>query len=330
MMFAIVGLAVIALGLWAFTAIGARVIEARFPAIGERVVATPGAPAIHLVERPPLGAERGAVLLVHGASGNFADMDVVLSARLTALGFRVFAVDRPGHGWSERLAGATASSPNAQGAALRAALAARGVSRAIVVVHSLAGVLGLAMALDAPEFVSGLVLVSPVSHPWPGGVAAYYHVAASRLFGPAFRYLLVMPAGLIRMRSGVREVFSPNPIPAHYVVATRTPLVLRPPHFRANAEDVVATEGHVAALSPLYPTIRAPTAIVSGDSDHVVYTHIHSVGCAHDIPGATLTMLPGVGHSPHHVAPETVVAAVLEVEARATRQAQPGRAPAPA
>jgi pimeloyl-ACP methyl ester carboxylesterase len=84
-------------------------------------------------------------------------------------------------------------------------------------------------------------------------------------------------------------------------------------------------------LSPHYPTIRAPTAIVSGDSDRVVYTHIHSVGCAHDIPGATLTMLPGVGHAPHHVAPEAIVSAVLEVEARAAREAQsdPGRAPAP-
>ena len=323
MILVVLGLVAFAAALWVFTALCVRVIEARFPIIGQRVVAAPGAPAIHLVERAPLGAERGAVLLVHGASGNFADMDVVLSAPLTAQGFRVFAVDRPGHGWSERLAGDTASDPSAQGAALRAALAARGVSRAIVVVHSLAGVLGLAMALDAPEFVRALVLISPVSHPWPGGVAAYYHVAASRVFGPAFRYLLVMPAGLARMRSGVREVFSPNPIPANYVVATRTPLVLRPPHFRANAEDVVATEGHVATLSPRYPTIRASTAIVSGDSDRVVYTHIHSVGCARDIPGATLTMLPGVGHSPHHVAPGAIVAAVLEVEARAAREVHP-------
>jgi pimeloyl-ACP methyl ester carboxylesterase len=214
------GLVVVVAALWAFTAIGALVIDARFPIVGDRVVAAPGAPAIHLVERAPSAPERGAVLLVHGASGNLADMDVALSSRLTAQGFRVFAVDRPGHGWSERLPGETASSPGAQAAALRAALAARGASQAIVVVHSLAGVLGLAMALDAPEFVRGLVLVSPVSHPWPGGVAAYYHVAVSRFFGPAFRYLLVMPAGFIRMRSGVREVFSPNPIPAHYVVAT--------------------------------------------------------------------------------------------------------------
>ena len=54
---------------------------------------------------------------------------------------------------------------------MRAALRRRGVERAIVVVDSLAGALGLAMALDAPEFARGLVLLTPVSHPWPGGVA---------------------------------------------------------------------------------------------------------------------------------------------------------------
>jgi pimeloyl-ACP methyl ester carboxylesterase len=192
--------------------------------------------------------------------------------------------------------------------------------------------LGLAMALDAPQFARGLVLLAPVSHPWPGGVAWYYRLAASRLFGPAFRRLFVLPAGLASMRGGVREVFAPNPPPKDYIFATRLPLVFRPRHFRANAEDVVAAKAHVAALSPRYPTIRVPTAIVTGDHDGVVYAKIHSAGCARDIPGATLTTLPGVGHSPHHSAPDSVVAAILAVEARALSEEwrQTGRAPAPA
>jgi pimeloyl-ACP methyl ester carboxylesterase len=332
MMILVVVLLVFGACLWAFTALYVWRVEARFPAIGQRIAITPGGPAVHVVERAPHGRERAAVLLIHGASGNFADMDLALSARLTALGFRVFAIDRPGHGWSERLAGDAASSPAAQGLALRAALARRGVSKAIVVGHSLGGVASLALTLEAPDFVSGLVLLAPVSHPWPGGVAWHYHLAASRVFGPAFCHLVVPLAGLIEMRRGVRQVFAPNPVPPDYIVASRTPLVLRPRHFRANAEDVVATKAQVAALSPRYPTISAPTAIVSGDSDGVVYTHIHSVGCGRDIPGASLTMLPGVGHSPHHVAPDAIVAAVLEVEARAARevQADPGRASAPA
>ncbi len=312
-------------GLVLFTMVQTRRIERRFPPVGELVPIDAG--AIHVVERAPDGAERGAVLLVHGASGNFADMSLALADRLAALGFRVFSVDRPGHGWSARPPSRAASSPERQAEMLREALARLGVARAIVVVHSLAGALGLAMALNAPEFVRGLVLVAPVSHPWPGGVAWYYRLAASRALGPLFRRLIVLPAGLASMRAGVSAVFDPNPTPPGYIAATRLPLVLRPLHFKANAEDVVDAEAHVAALSPRYGAICAPTAIVTGDRDGVVYARIHSAGCARDIPGARLTTLQGVGHSPHHSAPESVAAAVLDVDARASAQAAPPSGP---
>ena len=108
MIFAFAGLTAAVAGLLAFTALASHVIEARFPPVGERIAAGPRGAAVHVVERPPRAPERGAVLLVHGASGNFADLDVALGERLAALGFHVFAVDRPGHGWSDRLAGADA------------------------------------------------------------------------------------------------------------------------------------------------------------------------------------------------------------------------------
>jgi pimeloyl-ACP methyl ester carboxylesterase len=265
------------------------------------------------------GGERGAVLLVHGASGNFADLHVALADRLAKHGFRVFAVDRPGHGWSDRLGGREASSPERQADWIREALARRGATRAIVVVHSLAGVLGLAMALNAPEFTRGLVLLAPVSHPWVGGVSWYYHVAASRVLGPIFRWLVAPTAILLSMPGGVKSVFAPGPVPPDYIARTRLPLMLRPWTFRANAEDVADIEGHVAALHGRYGAVRAPTAIVTGDRDAIVYAHIHSTGCAADIPGATLRVLEGVGHSPHYAAPDVVIEAILEVDRRAAR-----------
>ena len=258
------------------------------------------------------------MLLVHGASGNFADLHVALADRLAELGFRVFSVDRPGHGWSDRLGPrAQASSPERQAEWIREALQQRGVCEAIVVAHSLAGVLGLAMALNAPAFTRGLVLLAPVSHPWPGGVSWYYNLAAAPRLGPPFLWLIVPLAGTLTMRASLRGVFAPNPTPDGYIEQTRLPLVLRPRQFRCNAEDVADIARHVARLSPRYGEIRAPTAIVTGDSDGVVYAHIHSTGSARDIPEATLTVLPGIGHSPHYSAPEATLKAILEVEARA-------------
>jgi len=306
-----------------FTYAYSRRIEARYPPVGALVDVGPG--AIHVVETAPEGIDRGAVLLVHGASGNFADLHVALADRLSARGFRVFSVDRPGHGWSARLSGRAASSPECQADWIRAALARRGVERAIVVVHSLAGVLGLAMALNAPQFVRGLVLLAPVSHPWIGGVLWYYTLASSRRFGPLFRWVVLLPAGLLTLSGGVRAVFNPNPTPADYVERTRLPLMLRPWHFKANAEDVVDIEAHVVALSGRYGAIRAPTAILTGDRDGIVYAHIHSKGCARDIPGATLKVLEGVGHSPHHGAPESVIEAILQVDRRAREASAPSR-----
>jgi pimeloyl-ACP methyl ester carboxylesterase len=301
--------------LFAFTLWQVRRVEARYPPVG--VLVDAGEEVVHLVEHAAIGPERGAVLLVHGASGNHADMMAALGAPLAALGFRTIAVDRPGHGWSSRRSGRSLSSPQRQAALIRAALASRGVTQAIVVVHSLAGALGLAMALEAPAFTRALVLLAPVSHPWPGGVDWRYASAAAPWLGWWFRWLVVFPAGLATMAAGVRSVFAPNPPPAHYIEATKLALVLRPAHFLANAQDVADLKAFVQALAPRYAEIRAPTAILTGDSDGVVYAHIHALGCARDIPGATLGTLEGTGHSPHHAAPDIVVAAILEVERRA-------------
>lgn len=309
-------------GLFFFTLAEARRIERRYPPVGHLIDL--GGGAIHVVETPPVEGKGAAVLLVHGASGNFADLDSALTEQLAKLGFRVFSVDRPGHGWSARLSWPEAASPEWQANILRAALVRRGVDRAIVVVHSLAGALGLAMALNAPEFVRGLVLLAPVSHPWPGGVSWYYPPAASQVWGPLFRWLIALPAGLYFLPRGVGSVFAPGSPPPDYIVRTRLPLMLRPWTFRANAEDVTALKGHVIVLSKRYGEIDTPTAIVSGDQDGIVYAHIHSVGCERDIPGARLTVLEGVGHSPHHTAPELVIETILEVDRRAReREAEP-------
>ena len=300
---------------FAFTLWLGRDLERRFPPSAGASISAPA--GCMWSKTAPGQAANGAVVLVHGASGNFADLHVALADRLTAQGFRVFAVDRPGHGWSDRLAGRAAASPRLQAASIVRALAALGVGEAIVVVHSLAGVLGLAMALDAPAFTRALVLLAPVSHPWKGGVSWYYVAATLPGLGALFRWLIVPLAGLAAMRGGLAEVFAPNAVPPDYIRRTRLPLVLRPANFRANAEDFVALCEAARALAPRYGEVTAPTAIVSGARDGLVSADVHARKLERDIPGAILRMLPGIGHSPHFAAPQAVIAAVLDVERRA-------------
>lgn len=307
-------IALAALTLFLFTQWQTRRLSALYPARGQ-FVDVEGA-RIHLTDTPAIGPAKGAVLLIHGASGNEADMRLPLAGRLAALGYRVISVDRPGLGWSERLGGRDDASPARQAQLLRAVAEKIGVPQAIVVGHSLAGVLSLQLALDHRSFTQGLVLLAPVSHPWPGGVATYYGATALPVIGTLFSQTLTLPIGLALINPTLASVFHPQMTPDDYRKRTGLDLVLRPTNFRANAQDVAVIEDFVNREAPRYRSIAVPTIIVTGDKDGVVYTHIHSTGCVRDVPGATLTVLPGVGHSPHWAYPDAVVQAVLQIKER--------------
>ena len=309
----------IPLALLGFTAWKSAEISAEFPPLGEFAEVEGG--RLHLTQRQPGGPARGNVLLLHGASGNQADMMAALGNRLAARGFRVIAVDRPGMGWSDRPDGAADASPARQAVLIRQAMKRIGVTRAIVVAHSLAGALGVNFALDQADFTQGLVLVAPVTHPWPGGIAWYYRVAATPIIGQMFTRLLSLPVGLGSLQGGIDNVFAPQKAPVGFARETGVPLVLRPETFMANSQDVAGIHDFVTAQAPRMTGIRLPVAIVTGDSDGVVLTRIHSYGSARDIPGATLKVLAGVGHSPHWADPAAVVDAVEEVAVRATAAA---------
>lgn len=119
-----------ALATWFVT----RRIEAGHPPAGRFVEV--GGGRLHYVEAGPAGREpRATIVSLHGASGSYADPMVALGGRLSDR-YRVISFDRPGHGWSDRIAGAAAASPARQAEIIRDALAKLNVERAVVVAHS--------------------------------------------------------------------------------------------------------------------------------------------------------------------------------------------------
>jgi pimeloyl-ACP methyl ester carboxylesterase len=251
-------------------------------------------------------APAGTILLLHGASGSSGDPVAALGEPL-AKRFRVIALDRPGSGWSDRI-GEDASSPAVQARIIREFLDRIGIERALVVGHSWAGALATKLALDHADVVSGLVLISPVTHPWPGGGISWYYTPMTwPIAGRLLSSTLATPAGLALMDLTVASVFAPQEPPAGYIERSRIPLVLRPGNFRANAQDVSGLYEFVKGQAKRYRDIRAPTIIISGDADDIVWTHLHSRSLERDIPGAKLIVVPGVGHMPYHVATDVVV-----------------------
>jgi pimeloyl-ACP methyl ester carboxylesterase len=304
-------LAVLALALFAaaiFTAIMAPRIERRFPPIGEFV--TVGGVKLHVVDEGPRDAP--AVLLIHGASSNARDM---LGPMLPALSgqFRVIAIDRPGHGWSERGNDRVTgnATPDGQARMLASALDELGITQAVIFGHSFGAAVAAAMAVERPDKVKGLVLAAPVSHPWPSGKTNWYnHLAATPIVGWLFTRTLALPAGQGRLQPATDCVFAPNRQPDNYLEQTAIALVLEPKRFRANSIDLAGLHAYVTRYNPRYKEITAPTIIIAGGKDTVVSRIIHAEALRNDIAGSRLIEIANVGHKPDYALTSLIAAAV--------------------
>jgi len=257
------------------------------------------------------------VVLLHGAGSNLEDMFLALGEKLAAR-HRVILVDRPGLGFSERAAG-TGGSPAYQAAVLGRVLDRLGVDRAIIVGHSWGGTMGLALALDHPQRVAGLVLIAPATHPGLWGMKRLN----SFLAGPAgrfFAYTLALPFGALLMRPGSRAAFRPQPFPQRYVKRSAAMLVLRPVTLMANWADVGELDEFLVEQSARYGDLTVPTIVLQGDSDPLVQPAAHCVRLAAAASCVKVDVLPGYGHMLHHGAADRVAAAVEDIAAQANNK----------
>ncbi|OCP22159.1 MULTISPECIES: alpha/beta hydrolase [unclassified Ensifer] len=285
----------------------ARDISARFPNAGELIdVGGFRMNSVHLPAKAR--ADLAPLVFIHGASGNLLDQLHAFAPAFEGRAEMLF-VDRPGHGYSER-GGRANDRPDGQADAIAKLMEKRGMTRAIIVGHSFGGAIAASFALRHPEKTTGLILLAPATHPWPGGIDWYYRLTALPYVGWLFAHTLAAPIGLRRIDSGTRSVFYPNPRPVDYIDKTAPHLVLRPLAFRNNAVDVANLHAYVSEVAPRYQEITAPTIIVSGDSDDIVLADIHSRGLARDIAGSELLWIGNLGHKPDYVVTDVVVAAV--------------------
>ena len=296
------------------TRVGAWMIERRNPPVGS--FAEIGDARIHFVHVPAgAQADLPPIVFIHGASGNLKDPMIPFRATLEGRAELLF-FDRPGHGWSTR--GTSNEDPHGQAATIAALMDKVGIGKAIIVGHSFGGAITATFALDHPDRVAGLVFLSAASHPWPGGKTSwYYELARVPMIGSLFAQTLAWPGGVMRIQAATDCVFSPNRAPDGYVRDASIALVLRPSAFRANSIDVEGLYRHALNTAPRYREISAPTVVISGDRDTVVYEEIHSVGLGRDIPGAELVWVKNLGHKPDWIAPDLAVAAIEKVAGKA-------------
>lgn len=245
------------------------------------------------------------IVLLHGASASLRDFDASILPGL-ARHHRVIAFDRPGYGYSDRPADGWPD-PARQAVLIHEALRTLGVEKPVLVGHSWAGSVVLAYLLNHPEDASGGVLLAGVVNPWQGGVGWTADVAGWPVIGRIFTSSLVFPLGQVFLNSAIGNVFAPEPPTPGYRTRTGAILALRPPAFRASAEDLRNLSRFLQAQSARYEQIDRPLLLITGERDTIVPAWNHADRLAARLPHARGVDLSGAGHALHHTRADEIV-----------------------
>jgi pimeloyl-ACP methyl ester carboxylesterase len=298
------GLAALALalgGLALWNRALARKAERDFPPQGE--FRTVDGVRLHYVA----AGEGRPILLLHGANGSLHDFTDTILPTL-ARRHRVVAVDRPGHGWSERPQGRDMG-PGAQAELMRSLARELGLERPLLVAFSWSGALALAWALDHPDEIAGVVSLAGVAYDWGTPVDLKWRLPEWPVIGPLVVETASLTLGALLLEQAASFSFAPDPAPPAYARGA-VALALRPASFRANAEDVRSLQPFLRAQAPRYAGLRVPFVILHGDGDAVVGLDIHSRRLQREASGAELIVLPGAGHLLPYAHPDAVLQAI--------------------
>ena len=261
---------------------------------------------LHYVER---GRGRPVVFL-HGNGMMIEDMLISGVVEASAENsFRAIAIDRPGFGHSERARG-TAWTAAAQASLLARAFTNLGIKQPIVVGHSLGSMVALALALNHPDQVSGLVLASGYYYPTIRADVAVVSPTAAPILGDLLCYTIAPLTGELMAPRMVKKMFSPELVPALFDREFPVGLMLRPSQIQASSKDATHMIPDATAMASRYATLSCPIAILAGDADKVVDLKSQAMKLHDAVPGSMLDVFEGAGHMVHHSDPARVVRAI--------------------
>jgi pimeloyl-ACP methyl ester carboxylesterase len=296
----------------------AKRAEADYPPKGRFVTAS-GA-RLHYVER---GHGR-PVVFMHGNGTMLEEMLISGVVDQAAQRYRAIAFDRPGFGYSER-PGIRKWTAAAQASMLPEAFRQLGIDRPILVAHSWGTLVALALALDHPHHVSGLVLVSGYCYPTPRTDVALFSPPALPLVGDLLSCTVAPLIGELIAQGMIERMFSPQGVSPRFAQDFPTALALRPSQVKAFAEDSAHMVAAAERLSTRYRSLFPPAAVLAGDADEIV-SYRQAQRLHRDVPGSHLDILPGGSHMVHHIASERVVHAINEIASEAAASRRDARA----
>jgi pimeloyl-ACP methyl ester carboxylesterase len=283
----------------------ARKAEERNPPTG-RFIDVDGV-RLHFVER---GAGDPIVLL-HGNGSMVQDFDCSGLIDLAARDYRVIAFDRPGFGHSERPR-SRVWTPDAQAKLLKSALDKIGVSSAIVLGHSWGASVAVAMGLEYPALVRGLVLASGYYYPTPRADALASIATSLPLIGDILSHTLSPLLSRLTWPLMMAKIFGPQRVPSKFSGFPRE-MAFRPSQLRAAAAESTLMIPDAMMSRGRYDQLKMPVTIVAGEQDRLIDTEAQSARLHSEISRSTFHRVAGNGHMIQQTATEEVMAALREV-----------------
>lgn len=257
-----------------------------------------GAWTVHYTEH---GKGSNHLLLIHGFRANTFTWRHLVTP-LAKAGYHVWAIDLIGYGLSDKPQDASYDvSLFVQ--QVKAFMEAHDIPSAHLIGSSMGGGLALCLALDHPQHVRSLTLISALGYPFDLPM----HISLTKHLGP----LWVPFVGPLIIRAGLKQiVFDAKAVTDEQVEAYSLPYRLP---GGANASWLTLKQfdkQKLVDLSNRFEALFQPLLVIWGDHDSLIpITHYEKF--IHDFPSADRLLISNCGHIPQEEKPELVVEAIV-------------------
>ena len=270
--------------------------------------------SLHLVRDGSARSGRAPILLIHGAFATSQDWLAGPFGRLAARS-EVVAVDRPGHGLSDRPR--FAAEPHDQARQIREGVKQLGLGPALVVGHSFGALVALAYAELFPAATGGLLLVAPaVFQEFRPVEHLIFAPRAAPVVGPLAAEICRWTFDPWLLRALQQAMFWPKAPPPEWLDTFPYQQQLSPEQLVREGEDSIMLAPGSPRVCLDFAAITAPVHILAGEKDQVTDPMRQAMRLHRRIRSSGLTLLPGVGHMAHHSAMAEFLALAEEMLAK--------------
>ena len=302
-------LAVLMVTLWIYGEWKTNQAEKEYPPVGH-FVTVDGVP-MHYVRQ----GSGQTVVMIHGSDGLLQDFTLTIFDSIASFADAI-AFDRPGHGYSEHPSVKPLTLElNAQ--LIHDAVAVLGVSKPVIVGHSYGGAVALQYAVNYPQELAGLVLLSPAVYAeglpiGKTGATFLMSIPNAPVLGPILTHCLVAPMFGFGVETGINPSFAPNPVTPGYAAIMKA-LMPRPNQFSAWADESAHFASSLDELDAKLSGIEAPAVIIVGAKDQIAPYEQEGGKLAKKLPNCELLVVPEAGHMVHHAEPNLVVVNIRQM-----------------